>query len=50
MAPYIQATMHVDLSGNLHNLLLAGYYSINNNNYLLAPLTVDFEDTKVAES
>ena len=51
MTPYIQATMHIDLSSNLHNLLLlAAYYSMNNNKYLLAPLMVDFEDTKVAES
>ena len=50
MVPYIQATMCTDLSGNPHNLLLPGYYSINNNKYLLAPLGAGFEATKVAES
>ena len=45
MAPYIQATTHVDLSGNFHNLLPVGYYSINNNKYLIALLMAGFEDS-----
>lgn len=50
MVPYVLATMPIDLSGNLHNHLLPGYYSINNNKYLPAPLRPGFEDSKVAAS